>query len=458
MTTVSLPAISEAQSHRFAYFRPEETGFVKFLSPRTILTQFSVATATSGQILPIRPPFTNASYQIRFPGPKVKCGDANATIVRVIDKLKEQKSLALNPSIVEVSSSYFAFVPDLNSETIQAADLSNPQWQTNASNQLWMVFPRYTINEHGRGELRKHHLICQLHNASYEASLSFTEGVQTVDILNLTVLNAIDFPKNGLVFKNNTVRLAYTAAARALYDQLTGDMGIYHEVLTDNSTHAFGLINTRIAQTNLLGSSDLATYFNENHALHPAENSGVVSDQRAEDIAKAKNRTLDVLIEELSHNITLSLMSSNLLSPSVISNVTTTAPLNVYAYEPRNLLVAYAIAILTALLANLIGAVTYISNGLSYDMSFSTILRTTRSADLSQLFKSNDLGAQPLPKSIGQQKLRFGIVAEARKPDDQHLQQVVHTGFGLKNNVVELKKNRLRARSESHPEDVGLPN
>lgn len=133
-------------------------------------------------------------------------------------------------------------------------------------------------------------------------------------ILNLTVLNAIDFPKNGLVSTNNTVQLAYTAAARALYDQLTGDMGIYHEVFPDNSTHAFGLINTRIAQTNLLGSSDLATYFNENHALHPAENSGVVSDQRAEDIAKAKNRTLDVLIEELSHNITLSLMSSNLLS------------------------------------------------------------------------------------------------------------------------------------------------
>lgn len=142
----------------------------------------------------------------------------------------------------------------------------------------------------------------------------------------------------------------------------------------------------------------------------------------------------------------------------MISNVTTTTPLNVYAYEPRNLLIAYIITILTALLANLISAVAYISNELSYDMSFSTVLRTTRSADLSQLFKPNDLGAQPLPKSIGRQKLRFGIVAEARRPGDQHPRHVVQTGFGLKNNVVELQKKKFRVRSESSSENVGLLN
>lgn len=320
MAKVPSPGISDPrQANRFAYY-VEETGIQKFQTPRTILTQFAVATATFGQILPIKPPFTNATYQIRFFGPTFKCGDANATISQAIDNVKEQKIQSLGSSVVEVSSSYFGFVPDLrNPEAIQAADLSNVRGQANASNQLWMVFPRYVINERGARELENHHLSCQLHNASYDVFFSFTQGVQTVDILDLTVLDAVEFPSNALT--KDTVQLAYSAAALALSDQLTGEMGIFHEVTLnsstgkmDNITAVFGQINTKIAQTSLLGSSDLDSYFEQNHALHPENNTGVVSDQREEDIAKARNRTLDILIEELSQNITLTLMHSNLLS------------------------------------------------------------------------------------------------------------------------------------------------
>lgn len=321
MANVPSPRISDGQQfYRFAFcVQDEEAGTEIYLRPRTILTQISVATATSGQILPIRPPFTNSSYQIQFFGPTVKCGDTNTTISHAIDTIKEQKNHTSASSFVEVSSSYFAFVPDLSSpEAIQAADLSNPNGQSNASNKLWMVFPRYIVDEDGVGEFQNHYLTCQLHNASYEVSLSFTEGVQLVEILNLTVLDAIEFPKYSLVLMNNTVQHAYSAFMWALSDQLTGSMGIFHEKFstggTNNQTLTFGLINSKITPTNLLGSSDLASYFNQNHALHPENNTGMVSDQRAEDVAKARNRTLDVLIEELSRNITMGLMHSDLLS------------------------------------------------------------------------------------------------------------------------------------------------
>lgn len=321
MANVPSPRISDGQRfNRFAYcVQDKEAGTDIYLRPRTILIRISLATAASGQILPIRPPFTNASYQIQSFGSTVKRGDTNATISRAIDTVKEQEIHTSAPSFVVVSSSNFAFVPDLSSsEAIQAADLSNPHGQSNASDQLWMVFPRYVIDEHGVRELQNYYLTCQLHYASYEISFSFTEGIQMIEILSLTVLDAIDFPIYSLVLMNNTVQHAYSAFMWALSDQLTGSMGIFHENIstggTNNQTLTSGLIKGKIMPTNLLGSSDLANYFNQNHGLHPKHNTGMVSDQRAEDIAKARNRTLDVLIEELSRNITKGLMHSHLLS------------------------------------------------------------------------------------------------------------------------------------------------
>lgn len=71
----------------------------------------------------------------------------------------------------------------------------------------------------------------------------------------------------------------------------------------------FTEITTNIQYTSLLGSQDLSPFFDSNH---PEQRTA--SDQRLEDIALARNRTLDVLIEELTFNITISLMSSDLIS------------------------------------------------------------------------------------------------------------------------------------------------
>jgi hypothetical protein len=64
-----------------------------------------------------------------------------------------------------------------------------------------------------------------------------------------------------------------------------------------------------------LGSVDLDAFFDldEEKGLYTDKNF-TLSDQRVQDKALAKNRTLDVLIEELSFNTTISLMHNNLLS------------------------------------------------------------------------------------------------------------------------------------------------
>ena len=96
-------------------------------------------------------------------------------------------------------------------------------------------------------------------------------------------------------------------------------------------------------------------------------------------------------------------------SPSVPTNVTTTTPLNIYAYNPKNLYVAYGIALLFALFANILGTLAYLSNGVTHNNSFSSIVRATRNPELLgiQDRKVKVSGAMPLDKKTSQMVLRL---------------------------------------------------
>jgi len=141
-------------------------------------------------------------------------------------------------------------------------------------------------------------------------------------------------------------------------------------------------------------------------------NSSIISDQRQQDIALARSRVLDILIEELAFNTTLSFMNSNLLSPSMTTNTTITTSINTYACYSQNLLLLYGLAIFFALLANILGAFAYMRNGVSHDKSFSAILASTRDPGLMGLFHARVLGKLPLPKSVRTAKLKFGKMEE----------------------------------------------
>lgn len=329
MTNVpSLGISNPEESHRFAYApqRKDGSDLQMFLGPRTILARLAVETATTGRILPIRPPMINASYELEFLAPIVSCEDANATIAGMIDLASEEKRLAVgNKSLSEVSIFYYAFVPDLSGQTLNAshvriANLSDPDGAANSSNQLWMVFRRKTIDSNGNVKAPMHYLTCELWNATYRIQASFVEGIQNLSILDVNKINTVNFPVDDPTAKSDAVQMSYSAFAWAQNAQLVGSLGFFRDLnlknkSKDNTTiDIFSEITTNIKQTSLLGSSDLDAFFEQNHALYPSKDDGKISDQRAEDIMMARNRTLDVLIEELSSNFTLSLMSSNLLS------------------------------------------------------------------------------------------------------------------------------------------------
>lgn len=87
--------------------------------------------------------------------------------------------------------------------------------------------------------------------------------------------------------------------------------------------------------------------------------------------------------------------------------MTTNDPINVYVYDPKNLYLSYGIALFLALLAIILGALAYVSNGVSHDNSFSSIVRATRNPELLDFDQRRTPGALPLDKNLGQTVLRL---------------------------------------------------
>ena len=93
--------------------------------------------------------------------------------------------------------------------------------------------------------------------------------------------------------------------------------------------------------------------------------------------------------------------------PKVNTTVLRTTTLNVYTYKSTSLFLAYGLAILTSLLANILGIIAYLSNGSAHDRNFSAILGATRERELSELFDEENHGTLPVPKPTKRTLLKF---------------------------------------------------
>ncbi|KAK6585910.1 hypothetical protein PZA11_000967 [Diplocarpon coronariae] len=294
-----------------------------FVGPRTIISRLSSAAAATGSILPITPPYTNSSYSLQFYGPTVKCEEANSTQATIMDRLLRLKMTEARDNFTEVTSAYFGFVPTeyimnggkvTDFSTVDAISQVMMQRPTHASNQFWAAYRRYAWNISGN-YTEVHYMVCRLYNASYDIKFEFMAGNQTITKnRESTQLNEIEYPKDDPITPTNYAAHSYSAFMWVLTNQLVGSMGFW----TDNSTNRkFSSISTPIEHNSLLGSVDLDPFFDYNDALYVRNATNInkkMSDQRNQDKKLAMNKTLSALIEELSFNVTISFMSSNLLS------------------------------------------------------------------------------------------------------------------------------------------------
>lgn len=304
-------------------------GLEKYLGPRTIITRLAVAAATTGEILTLPQPATNASYEQTFFGPYVQCDNSTADVRNQIDGMIELAKQNLDPSLKLVSLDYFAAIPALSNlqdndsgAQIQVANLSDINGPLYASNQLWIYVARYEASRTFSNPIEPKYLTCKLYNASYTTRFKWQNGRQDVRVVNRTLLHPVAYPANASTTPSSEDAMSYSAVMWALSNQLTGSMGFYRDLnANDNATdetyanRTYSQIDSNLAQTVLLGSSDLNSLFVENHLLGQTGNdSSTFSDQRLLDMAYAGNHSLAVLIPQLSSNITLSLITDPLLA------------------------------------------------------------------------------------------------------------------------------------------------
>ncbi|KAF3049379.1 hypothetical protein E8E11_008581 [Didymella keratinophila] len=230
-------------------------------------------------------------------------------------------------SAKEADSAYFAFVPTRNaSNDLTAVWHPRQQIPSRSLNELWLTFLRPKINKFGERIKERYFQVCLPHSASYDLQISEYHGVQNVTA-NYTIGDAIPYPVDDLSSASNLTQHAYSASMWVLCDQLVGKMAWYAEInatasnttLSVREASQFGVIKSPISRISLLGSRDLDAFFEFDEEKRSYEDQNVsriydLSDQRLRDKALARNRTLDVLIEELSFNTMINLMHNALLT------------------------------------------------------------------------------------------------------------------------------------------------
>jgi hypothetical protein len=312
----------------FAYSPPRNSSTIKFrddtsrifAGPRTILSLLASATASQGTILPISSPTNHSAYSVSFYGPVVTCGDANKTTVPVIEDMLAQHMDIPKGNTRQVDSAYFAFVPVWNT-TGDLIALSQPRYAepSNGTNELWMTFQRHSFNASGSQVRNRIFQVCRLHNATFDVSLKWDRGSQLVNSTH-EVHEQIEFPNDRRGEVSDMANHAYAAFMWVLTDQLVGSLGWFRqkddEPDGDGGIAQFGALESPISHTSLLGSVDLDVYFDFNYIyeLYRRDNETKLSPQRLQDKELARNRTLPVLVEELSSNLTISLMHNTLLT------------------------------------------------------------------------------------------------------------------------------------------------
>ena len=300
----------------------------KYGGARTIIDRLSVAVAATGEILTLPRPATNASYLQSFFGPYIQCNNSTDEVRGQINGMIDRANAALSPSVQLISLDYFAAVPalgnvqNMSSGPVQVANLTSLSGPLNASNQLWMYVPQYSASSNFSQTPVPHFLTCELYNASYTTLFAWENGRQNIQVVNRSLLSPVPYPINGSKTAASEEDMSFSAVMWAISGQLTGSIAFYKDLNTTEdateealSSTIYSSISTNLAQTVLIGSSDLDSHFIENHRLDKGTNSSsLFSDQRLQDMGYVANKSLDVLIPELSSNSTISFITDNFLA------------------------------------------------------------------------------------------------------------------------------------------------
>ncbi|KFY90143.1 hypothetical protein V500_05281 [Pseudogymnoascus sp. VKM F-4518 (FW-2643)] len=406
VSSLPVPYINSSWVGPFAEFQPAVDGN-DFTGTTPLVSRLLFASATTMQILPQVPPSPNCSYAIQFDGPALKC---QAGIPTNFEKAflatfntsgtgafetptgDESPYLGAGSSIIITDNQTEQFPNDRNTEFL--------------SHVFFMRTDPKNVS-------------CELYDASYDVAFNFSSGVQSTFVRNLTYLqpNIFSHANYNLSDGQNKAAQAMMEVTRSL---LTG--------FIEGSGSIF-IEDTNILATSLAGCPELKNSEKLNFA--PGFFFGGQIDPWM-----CRNGSLELAMEDLFTNSTLSLFSAPQLAPATENfkaEVTTLTIEQHYSYDFQTLWITYAVFLAASLVVTLLGLWGLHVNGVASDTAFSTILLTTRNPDLDAIAKGYNTGAVGLTGEVEDVKLRFGVVeGEGR-----------HVAFGREESVRLLKRGEV---------------
>lgn len=241
-----------------------------------------------------------------------------------------------------------------------------------------------------------HVYYCDFTNATYNLQVQYLNNIQTNQLLNLTTHTKID-PEAGSAWETPIGQ--YTPSVCFPDLAALDAISLYRSLCP----YLAGQINHNLES---VGWSDNSTV-----AFIP----GLVYYPNASSIYRYSEPTLPrtdmgTLLEELSHNISISLLSEPRLQ--VVGSTSTTCSISatpsVWRYRPLALVLAYILAVSAMITALAIGFHAMLASGVARHLSFSSIVRTTRSESLNVLSTEPEWAGLPLSPSAGRLRVRFG--------------------------------------------------
>ncbi|CAK7202683.1 hypothetical protein SEUCBS139899_005409 [Sporothrix eucalyptigena] len=432
---------------------------------------YTSAGAGQAGVVPINPPpFQNASYDMSFHGPSYKCSSLSDLLVEYNGTIPAtwtlgNPKLATYPNYTTFIDAYYGELqvprPDVDSDddNLIMYSAAAPTYMENTImvatagiNPLWD--DGSVANKSDPWATMQANIICQLYNTSYDISLQFNNGAQTVIPRNVqllerqawsgdagadTVLGACSQVGNvtsATSFGNcSQATTSYYATHLMFSYLLTGVLYIQNQ----------GSFGYKSAQDSNVTAQSIPLMQSPFIHCPDTYNFSIVTNNGLDNIydfnpARCRNGTLAAAIEDLSRNFTYSMLAfdSWTKQPVTDANVTIYYSDNYFVYQRGTLWAAYASALGATVLAMAFGARALMLNGVFSSTNFSSTLLTTRNPELrnvlfhsgqgggetdaAEVFKRSN-GAQPVAPAVRRLKLRFGS-----QVDDNGAEYV---GFGI---------------------------
>lgn len=283
-------------------------------------------------------------------------------------------------------------------------------------------------------------LTCTLYNASYTTNFTCSNGQQNIELPKVERLNEVDYLDNmytysgsgdltGIHNKTAMEIFSYQSIMAQFGSLLAGNINkeTYHvedttrlkgssrNIYSTNSSSIrvdqTSVMTTELSNTNEFSALSRAIY-EDNHE------DSFSNFWREQSIIQPNNTSIPLsdALEQLFQNITLSMMSSSVFQYALFLsllfdhankslhyrpnysmsdipdvNVTMITYHNIYAYSQSILWTAYGTALAVSFLGVILGVTIFFVKHGSYSSKFSTIMRTTRTADISTGLNAEDV-------------------------------------------------------------------